>query len=424
MFPENTPGLWCIASIMKPLPSQPSAPRAPKHQRVRETLRRQIMEGLYPPGSALPPETELPKRLRVSKITVVRALNELVREGLVVRRRGRGSFVADPAQRPLMPGRFLKLGVLMPFSVFPDFRYGAAQGETLRAALATWGMDRIEPDFPGVPADQATQGRYTCEPRGCQVQMFGEEENAHPMHPPLQAVKDAGLDGILTCSIVQEAWMAELLALGIPTVIVDYPSERFILQADQVYFDPLPGYRAAVNHFVAAGLTRIHFVGGLIHKPFGNYENRPRGEAYYTPENTMLDPDSFLRLAAWREALSQHGLNASDANVRFAWTEENHAIHMAREIVDLPEDRRPQAVLCHGLNQARALIKLFAERGLPLMAAGATDTPAEGPALSIVASNADLGRTAASLLLWKLQLPTRLPLRVGVPMTLSKENVR
>ncbi|MCW8130487.1 MAG: GntR family transcriptional regulator [Planctomycetota bacterium] len=409
---------------MTPLPSQPTSPRAPKHQRVRETLRRQIMEGLYPPGSALPPETELPKRLRVSKITVVRALNELVREGLVVRRRGRGSFVADPAQRPLIPGRFLKLGVLVPFSVFPDYRYGSAQNEMLRAALATWGMERAEPEFPGAAADQATQGRFTCEPRGCMVSMMGEEVSAHPMHPPLQAVKAAGLDGILTCSIVQEAWMAELLALGIPTVIVDYPAERFILQADQVYFDPLPGYRAAVNHFVAAGLKRIHFVGGLIHKPFGRYEDRPRGDAYYTPEHTQRDPDSFLRLAAWRETMTQHGLDAPESNVHYAWSEGKHAAETALRLADLPADRRPQAVVCHGLGQAQAVLEVFATRGLPVMTAGATDAAGHGPALRIVASNADLGRTAASLLLWKLQLPSRLPLRVGVPMALSKESVR
>ena len=54
--------------------------KGPKHERVREILRRRIQEGVYPPGSRLPSESELPKLLKVGNQTIRHALNDLVRE--------------------------------------------------------------------------------------------------------------------------------------------------------------------------------------------------------------------------------------------------------------------------------------------------------------------------------------------------------
>ena len=48
------------------------------------------------PGDRLPTEPELAARHDVSRITARQAVMQLVREGLVVRRQGKGSFVAEP----------------------------------------------------------------------------------------------------------------------------------------------------------------------------------------------------------------------------------------------------------------------------------------------------------------------------------------
>jgi len=394
--------------------------RATKHQRVREALRRQITAGLYPPGSALPPETVLPKRLRVSKITVVRALNDLVREGLIVRRRGHGSYVADPRQRPLIPTRFLRLGLLLPHSILPDFRQGPQQNEILRGALGEWGLAPIVPEFPKARDEEATRGRWTSEPRGCCVEVLGEERTVRLKHPPLAAVREARYDGILTLSVVQEEWIADLLALGIPTVLVDYPNDRFSTAADQVFFDPFPGYRAVVRAFAERGLKRIHFVGGWIHTPYARSADMHRDPDFYAPGKAQPDPDSFMRQSAWRQAALELGLRCPEEWVHFTWTEEGHVRELAGRLAALATDERPEAVVCHGLGQAEALADVFAERGLPLAAAGAASTPRQGRAHAILADNAHLGSTAAALLLWKLQQPQRPGLRVGVPMVLHE----
>ena len=67
----------------------------PLYSQIQRFLRDQISVGALPPGAALPTEAELCDRFGVSRITVGKALNGLVANGLVVRQRGRGTFVAD-----------------------------------------------------------------------------------------------------------------------------------------------------------------------------------------------------------------------------------------------------------------------------------------------------------------------------------------
>jgi GntR family transcriptional regulator len=66
----------------------------PLYVQMREKLRSEL--GQMEPGEPIPAEAELEKKFRVSRITVRRAVEELVAEGLLVRQRGRGTFVQRP----------------------------------------------------------------------------------------------------------------------------------------------------------------------------------------------------------------------------------------------------------------------------------------------------------------------------------------
>jgi len=66
----------------------------PVYRRIAERLRRAIAEGRLAPGAKLPSERELAARQGVSLMTARRALVELDREALVIRRVGAGTFVA------------------------------------------------------------------------------------------------------------------------------------------------------------------------------------------------------------------------------------------------------------------------------------------------------------------------------------------
>lgn len=69
---------------------------APAYQRIRNAIRERIDSGELTAGDAVDSERELAKIHQVSLMTARHALAELEREGLVERRRGSGTFVAQP----------------------------------------------------------------------------------------------------------------------------------------------------------------------------------------------------------------------------------------------------------------------------------------------------------------------------------------
>lgn len=66
----------------------------PLYRQVRESLIRRMVDGIWAPGEPLPSEIQLAAELGVSQGTVRKALDELAAENIVVRRQGRGTFVA------------------------------------------------------------------------------------------------------------------------------------------------------------------------------------------------------------------------------------------------------------------------------------------------------------------------------------------
>jgi len=65
------------------------------YQQIVDRLKREISEGRLKPGAALPSFRHLAEDLLVSVITVNRAYQELEREGIIFRRQGLGTFVAE-----------------------------------------------------------------------------------------------------------------------------------------------------------------------------------------------------------------------------------------------------------------------------------------------------------------------------------------
>lgn len=66
----------------------------PIYRQIRDVLVQEI-QSFYKPNDALPTELELAQRFRVNRHTLRRAIDELVAEGLVERRHGKGMFVLE-----------------------------------------------------------------------------------------------------------------------------------------------------------------------------------------------------------------------------------------------------------------------------------------------------------------------------------------
>lgn len=69
----------------------------PLHLQVERDLQTRIEAGDWHPGDRIPTEDQLCELYKVSRITVRQALGRLVNRGLLVRERGRGTFVRNPA---------------------------------------------------------------------------------------------------------------------------------------------------------------------------------------------------------------------------------------------------------------------------------------------------------------------------------------
>lgn len=64
-----------------------------KYEEIAEDIRQSILSGKYNPNEQLPLEKEMCEQYGVSRITIKKAVDELVAQGLVIKRRGSGTFV-------------------------------------------------------------------------------------------------------------------------------------------------------------------------------------------------------------------------------------------------------------------------------------------------------------------------------------------
>jgi GntR family transcriptional regulator len=90
-------------------PGRADAPRfSPLYRQIKGLITRGLQAGDWKPGEPIPSESELAQRFGVSQGTVRKAIDELAAENLVVRRQGRGTFVATHHEERAQ-FRFLRL---------------------------------------------------------------------------------------------------------------------------------------------------------------------------------------------------------------------------------------------------------------------------------------------------------------------------
>lgn len=71
----------------------------PLYQQLQRALRQAIENRVLGPDDALPPERDLANEFRISRITVRKAIDGLVSEGMLVRRQGSGTFVSARVEK-------------------------------------------------------------------------------------------------------------------------------------------------------------------------------------------------------------------------------------------------------------------------------------------------------------------------------------
>jgi GntR family transcriptional regulator len=106
MAAHTTPPEPSHAGVEAAPPATPAF--SPLYQQIKGLILQSLQAGEWKPGEAIPSEMELAARFRVSQGTVRKAIDELAAENLVLRRQGKGTFVATHSEQHVRY-RFLKL---------------------------------------------------------------------------------------------------------------------------------------------------------------------------------------------------------------------------------------------------------------------------------------------------------------------------
>lgn len=75
----------------------------PLYVKLKKMIEQAMSDGRLKHGDALPAERDIADAAAISRVTVRKAIDELVDEGLLVRRRGSGTFVVKPVPRMQQP---------------------------------------------------------------------------------------------------------------------------------------------------------------------------------------------------------------------------------------------------------------------------------------------------------------------------------
>lgn len=118
-------------------PPTPSPSFHPLYLQIKALVEKSLEDGEWRPGEPIPSETELAARYAVSQGTVRKAVDALASANLVVRRQGKGTFVATHAEEKATTHRFLHVrgddgADQQPTSRLLDVRRGRAGAEAAR----------------------------------------------------------------------------------------------------------------------------------------------------------------------------------------------------------------------------------------------------------------------------------------------------
>jgi len=176
-----------------------STEKSPKHRQVFQELRRAVIDGEYRPGEKLPTDSQFSEIFKVSRLTVMRALNDMQAEGLVRRRAGAGTFVSSESE--VTPHVF---GLLIPDlgdgEIFAPICQGMARtGQSQNQALL-WGTTSISADT------KAKQAEELCR---------------YYISNKVAGVFLASIERIPNKNEVNQRIVAMLEAAGIPIVLLD-----------------------------------------------------------------------------------------------------------------------------------------------------------------------------------------------------------
>lgn len=242
--------------------------RQPKYRQIVESLRSNIAAGQYRNGGRLPSEAELVRRFGVSRMTVVKAMQQLQQEGLLVRRSGSGTYLSGAAS-----SQALVFGLIIPdlgeTEIFEPICKGMARSPDLSGHSLSWGHSLT------TSTNKEEEAQHLC-------QQYIDQKVSGVFFAPLEFSRSRDQVNLRILKALREA--------QIPVVLLDrcglpYPQRS---DCDLVGLDNRRAGYTVAEHLIRHGAKRLAFV------------------AHARSAETVED-----RKAGYREALFAHGINPS-----------------------------------------------------------------------------------------------------------------
>lgn len=273
----------------------------PQYAQIYEALKNKILSGGYVQGAMLPFERELCEEYSAQRITVRHALDMLARDGLIKKRAGVGSFVADPSDkedgaeqtgRPTLP-----------------------EGRKTVLFIMTRNLNDVRNNSNAFNSQLFFTMERACRENGLSL-LFLPVLSADELQRHMQ-------DDPPACALLVSHTLPEirqyLLDSSVPVIAINSIDERTV----SIMPDNFSGISLAMEELFSLGHTKIGYIGGM--------------EQYVNAKERYL----AYRVSYWQKnlPLNEKWVKISD------WTFQGGKTAM-QELLALPETIRPSAVLC------------------------------------------------------------------------------
>ncbi len=206
----------------------------PLHMQLLNQLRHFIVSGRWAPGSRLPSETELRRRLNISRSTIRQALSNAESEGLIERVPGKGTFVAPS---PASGGNLRLIGYITVDLISSDTQYQLLSG-----------------------AESAAKAR------GYRILFCNSKGDIDEENMLLEQLLKDKVGGILIWPVLNDDPARRLFQVAaqslVPLVLLDRDLPN--LECEYVTSDSYSGACTAIQHLIDLGHRHIAFLSPSI----------------------------------------------------------------------------------------------------------------------------------------------------------------
>jgi DNA-binding LacI/PurR family transcriptional regulator len=259
------------------------------YERLRAHLLDEIRSGRLGPGDRIPSEMALAEQFNVSRITSKKALETLEHDGLIVRFRGKGSFVAEG-----VGGAVTAPATHTPRAAAPLGERGGGAVPTIGFVLPHW-SDVFGTGMLMAIEERASELDYTLAIKRSYGRRDVEDQ-------AINTLVSLGVRGLIVFPVHGEYYNDSLLRIvldGYPVVLVD----RYMkgIAVNSVGTDNCAAALEITNLLIAQGHTRIAFLS-LAPERTSSIEDRRRGfgtalrqaNLSYDHSNLLMTLDSTL----------------------------------------------------------------------------------------------------------------------------------